>query len=40
MLGVFGMPSAPTIGNEAFLRGPAFSVKTDLDAPVARKKEI
>jgi hypothetical protein len=34
------MPFTPTIRKEAFLRGPAYSVKTDLDAPVSRKKEI
>jgi hypothetical protein len=37
---MFGMPSTPIIGKEAFLRGPAYSIKTDLDAPVSRKKEI
>jgi hypothetical protein len=40
MLGVFDMPSTSTIRKEAFLRGPTYSVKTDLDAPVSRKKEI
>jgi hypothetical protein len=40
MLGVFGVPSAPTIGKEAFSRGPTYLVKTDLDAPVSRKKQI
>jgi hypothetical protein len=40
MLGEFGMPSTPTIGKEAFLRGPTYLVKSDLDAPVSRKKEI
>jgi hypothetical protein len=40
MLGVFGMPSTPTIGKEAFLRGLTYSVKIDLDFPVSRKKEI
>jgi hypothetical protein len=38
MLGKFDMPSTPTIGKEAFLRRPAYSGKTDLDAPVSRKK--
>jgi hypothetical protein len=40
MLGVFGVPFTPTIRKEAFLRGPAYSVKTDLDVPLLRKKEI
>jgi hypothetical protein len=40
MLGVFGMPSTPTIGKEAFLWWPTYSVKTDLDAPISRKKEM
>jgi hypothetical protein len=39
-LGVFDMSSTLTIGKEAFLRGPAYLVKTDLDAPVSRKKEV
>jgi hypothetical protein len=34
------MSSTPTIGKEAFLRGPAYLVKIDLDAPVSKKKEI
>jgi hypothetical protein len=40
MLGVCGIPFTPTIGKEAFLRGPTYSVKTDLDVPVSRKKEM
>jgi hypothetical protein len=40
MLGMFGMPSTPTTEKEAFSRGPTYLVKTDLDAPVSRKKEI
>jgi hypothetical protein len=40
MLDVFGVPSTPTIGKEAFLGGPAYLFKTDLDTPVSRKKEI
>jgi hypothetical protein len=40
MLGTFGMPFTPTVGKEAFLRGPTYSVKIDLDALVSRKKEI
>jgi hypothetical protein len=40
MLCVFGMPFTSTIGKEAFKKGPTYSVKSDLDAPVVRKKEI
>jgi hypothetical protein len=39
-VGVFGMPSISTRGKEAFLREPTYSVKTDLDAPLSRKKEL
>jgi hypothetical protein len=35
-----GMPFTPTIGKETFLKDPTYSVKTDLAAPVSRKKEI
>jgi hypothetical protein len=38
MLGVFAMPSTPTIGKEDFLRGLKYSVKTEVDARVSRKK--
>jgi hypothetical protein len=34
------MPTTSTIGKEAFKREPTYSVKTDLGAPVLRKKEI
>jgi hypothetical protein len=34
------MPFTSTIGKEAFKKGPTYSVKSDLDAPVVRKKEI
>jgi hypothetical protein len=37
---MFAMPFTPSIGKEAFLRSPSYLVKTDLDAPVSRKKEI
>jgi hypothetical protein len=40
MSGILGMPLTPTMGKEAFLLGPAYSVKTDLEAPVSRNKEI
>jgi hypothetical protein len=38
MSDIFGMPFMPTIGKEAFLRGPTYSIKTDFDALVWRKK--
>jgi hypothetical protein len=34
------MPSTQTIVKEAFLWRPTYSDKTDLDAPISRKKEI
>jgi hypothetical protein len=34
------MPFTPTVGKEAFLKGPAYSVRTDFAAQVWRKKEI
>jgi hypothetical protein len=40
MSGIFDMPFTPTIGKETFLRGPTYSIKTDFNALVSRKKEI
>jgi hypothetical protein len=34
------MPSTPTIGEEVFLKGTTYLVKTDLDALVLGKKQI
>jgi hypothetical protein len=33
------MPSTPTIGKEAFSRGPTYLVKIDLDATVQGRKK-
>jgi hypothetical protein len=39
MADVFGMPFTPTVGKEAFLRGPIYSVRNDFAAPVSRKRK-